>query len=63
MTGVQTCVFRSDFILEDLRIEEALDAEVEKVLATYSREIKGTERDILFRKHKEELARKRGYVL
>ena len=52
-----------DFILEDLRIEEALDAEVEKVLATYSREIKGTERDILFRKHKEELARKRGYVL
>jgi len=52
-----------DFILEDLRIEEALDAEVEKVLATYSREIKGTERDILFRKHKEELARKRGYIL
>ena len=52
-----------DFILEDLRIEEALDAEVEKVLATYSREIKGTERDILFRKHKEVLARKRGYVL
>lgn len=52
-----------DFIVADLRIEEELDAEVEQVLATYSRDLKGTERDILFRKHKEELARKRGYVL
>lgn len=52
-----------DFIIEDLLREEELDAEVEKVLASYSREIKGTERDILFRKHKEEIARKKGYIL
>lgn len=52
-----------DLIIADLMIEEALDAEVEQVLATYSRDIKGTERDILFRKHKEELARKKGIIL
>ncbi|NCC37740.1 MAG: DUF507 family protein [Chloroflexia bacterium] len=52
-----------DFIVEDLRREDELDAEVEKVLTTYSRDIKGTERDILFRKHKEEIARKKGYIL
>lgn len=52
-----------DFIVEDLKQEEELDAEVERVLQSYSREIKGTERDILFRKHKEELARKKGYIL
>jgi hypothetical protein len=52
-----------DFIIEDMRREEEIDAEAEKALATYSREIKGTERDILFRKHKEEIARKRGYIL
>ncbi|PDW02786.1 DUF507 family protein [Candidatus Viridilinea mediisalina] len=52
-----------DFIVADLQVEEEIDAEVDRVLATYSREIKGTERDILFRKHKEEIARKRGYVL
>ncbi len=52
-----------DFIIEDLRLEEEIDAEVDKVLATYSRDLKGTERDILFRKHKEEIARKRGYIL
>lgn len=52
-----------DFIVEDLQREEELDAEVERILASYSREIKGTERDILFRKHKEEVARKRGYTL
>lgn len=52
-----------DFIVADLLVEEEIDAEVEKVLATYSRELKGTERDILFRKHKEEIARKRGYKL
>ncbi|NJP04153.1 MAG: DUF507 family protein [Chloroflexaceae bacterium] len=52
-----------DFIIEDLKREEEIDDEVEKVLATYSREIKGTERDILFRKHKEEIARKRGYII
>ena len=52
-----------EFIIDDLRREEEIDAEVERILSTYSREIKGTERDILFRKHKEEVARKRGYIL
>lgn len=52
-----------DFIMADLMLEEEIDAEVEKILATYSREIKGTERDILFRKHKEDIARKKGYIL
>lgn len=52
-----------DHIITDLQREEEIDAEVEKVLNSYSREIKGTERDILFRKHKEEIARKKGYIL
>lgn len=52
-----------DFIVADLQVEAEIDAEVDRILSTYSREIKGTERDILFRKHKEEVARKRGYVL
>jgi hypothetical protein len=52
-----------DLIVEELRREEELDAEVEKIIASYSREIKGTERDILFRKHKEEIAKKKGYIL
>ncbi|MCG8349479.1 MAG: hypothetical protein MI924_17065 [Chloroflexales bacterium] len=52
-----------DYIVTDLQQEAEIDAEVEQVLATYSRDIKGTERDILFRKHKEEIARKRGYIL
>ncbi len=52
-----------DFLVADLQIEEEIDAEANRVLETYSRDIKGTERDILFRKHKEEIARKRGYIL
>ena len=52
-----------DFIVADLRKEEEIDAEVERILDTYSRTLKGTERDVLFRKHKEEVARKRGYTL
>jgi hypothetical protein len=52
-----------DFIVADLRKEEEVDAEVERILSTYSRELKGTERDVLFRKHKEEVARKKGYIL
>lgn len=52
-----------DFIVRDLSLEAEIDAEVNRILATYSRELKGTERDILFRKHKEEVARKKGYVL
>jgi|GEM_PF-311126 hypothetical protein len=52
-----------DFIVADLQIEDEIDAEVDRILNTYSRELKGVERDVLFRKHKEEVARKRGYVL
>jgi hypothetical protein len=52
-----------EFIVTDLRREEEIDAEVEQILSSYSREIKGTERDILFRKHKEDIARKKGYTL
>jgi hypothetical protein len=52
-----------DFIINDLEREEAIDAEVEQMLNSYSRELRGTERDVLFRKHKEEIARKRGYIL
>src|SRR5262245_12314471 len=52
-----------DFIVADLQKEAEIDAEVERILATYSRELRGTERDVLFRKHKEEVARKKGYVL
>jgi hypothetical protein len=52
-----------EFIVEDLRREEEVDQEVEQILNSYSRDIKGTERDILFRKHKEEVARKKGYIL
>ena len=52
-----------DFIVADLRKEEEIDAEVERILDTYSRGLKGTERDVLFRKHKEEVARKKGYII
>lgn len=52
-----------DLIADDLRIEEEIDAEAERVLASYRRPIVGTERDILFRKIKEEIATRRGYVL
>ncbi len=52
-----------DFIVADLSKEDEIDAEVERILATYSRELRAAERDVLFRKHKEEVARKRGYVL
>jgi hypothetical protein len=52
-----------EFIVADLRQEEEIDIEVERILATYSRELKAAERDVLYRKHKEEVARKRGYIL
>ncbi len=52
-----------EFIIADLKREEEIDAEVDRILSTYSRELKGTERDVMFRKHKEEVARKRGYML
>ncbi|MBN1484304.1 MAG: DUF507 family protein [Chloroflexia bacterium] len=52
-----------DLIRDDLSIEDEIDAEVERVLDSYSRELVGTEREILFRKTKEEIANRRGYVL
>ncbi len=52
-----------DLIVSDLRLEEEIDAEAERVLASYRRQIVGTERDILFRKIKEEIAARRGYTL
>lgn len=52
-----------DFIIADLQKEAEIDEEVNRILETYSRELKGTERDVLFKKHKEEVARKRGYII
>ncbi|MDP9309293.1 MAG: DUF507 family protein [Chloroflexota bacterium] len=50
-------------IIDDLEAEQAIDAEVDRILATYSRTLKPVEQDVLRRKHKEEVARKRGFVL
>ena len=52
-----------DVIMADLQIENEIDQEVDRVLATYSRTLKATERDILYRKHKEEIARRRNFEL
>lgn len=50
-------------IIADLQAEEEIDAEVDRILGTYSRTLKPIEQDVLRRKHKEEVARKRGFVL
>jgi hypothetical protein len=50
-------------IVADLQAEEEIDAEVERILATYSRTLRPVEQDVLRRKHKEEVARKRKFVL
>ena len=50
-----------DIIMADLRLEAEIDEEADRVLGTYSRTLKATERDILFRKHKEEIARRRNF--
>lgn len=50
-------------ILADLKAEEEIDAEVDRILATYSRTLRPVEQDVLRRKHKEEVARKRGFIL
>jgi hypothetical protein len=50
-------------IIADLQAEEEIDAEVERILATYSRTMRPIEQDVLRRKHKEEVARKRKFVL
>ena len=52
-----------DIIMADLQLEADIDQEVDRVLATYSRTLKATERDILYRKHKEEIARRRNFEL
>ncbi len=52
-----------DVIMADLRAEQEIDQEVDRVLSTYSRTLKATERDVLYRKHKEEIARRRNFVL
>jgi hypothetical protein len=52
-----------DVIIADMQVENEIDQEVDRVLATYSRTLKATERDILYRKHKEEIARRRNFEL
>jgi hypothetical protein len=52
-----------DVIVADLEAEAEIDKEVDRILATYSRTMKAVEADILRRKHKEEVARKLGFVL
>jgi hypothetical protein len=50
-------------IIADLKAEEEIDAEVDRILGTYSRTLRPVEQDVLRRKHKEEVARKRGFEL
>lgn len=50
-------------IIANFQEEAEIDAEVDRILATYSRALKPVEQDVLRRKHKEEVARKRGFVL
>jgi hypothetical protein len=52
-----------DLIMADLQTEAEIDREVDRVLDTYSRTLRATERDILYRKHKEEIARRRNFEL
>jgi hypothetical protein len=52
-----------DVIMADLDLEAQIDQEVDRVLATYSRTLRASERDILYRKHKEEIARRRNFEL
>jgi hypothetical protein len=52
-----------EVIMADLNVEDQIDQEVERVLSTYSRTLRASERDILYRKHKEEIARRRNFEL
>jgi hypothetical protein len=52
-----------ELIMDDMNAEEQINEEVERVLATYSRTLRASERDILYRKHKEEIARRRNFEL
>ena len=51
-------------LFQDLAIEDEIDEEVERILGSYSRNIEegGQEWNVLFRKTKEEIATKRGYI-
>lgn len=50
-------------IIADLEAESAIDDEVDRILETYSRKLKPVEQDVLRRKHKDEVARKRGFIM
>lgn len=52
-----------DVIVADLKAEEEIDAEVDRILSTYSRTLRPVEADVLRKKHKEDVARKRGFLL
>jgi hypothetical protein len=53
------------WIIDDLKTEDEIDREARRILQSYSRPIEeGSEEwDILFRKTREELADRKGYVL
>jgi hypothetical protein len=53
------------WIIDDLKMEDEIDREARKILRSYSKPIEenSEEWDILFRKTKEELAERKGYVL
>lgn len=52
-------------ILDDLREEDAIDAEAEELLRQHASEIDGQQLDVdlLRRKFRQQIARKRGFVL
>ncbi|NNF08201.1 MAG: DUF507 family protein [Candidatus Eisenbacteria bacterium] len=54
-----------DFFIEDGNIERQISEEAAAKIKTYSRPIQegSSEWDMLFAKHKEEIAARRGYVL
>jgi hypothetical protein len=52
-----------ELIMADMAAEAEIDQEVDRVLTTYSRTLRANERDILYRKHKEEIARRRNFEL
>jgi hypothetical protein len=55
----------ADSIFSDMREEEAIDAEVDELIAKHQSEIQVMEMDVgdLRRKFKREVARKRGFTL
>ncbi len=52
-----------DLLAADMQTEAEIDIEVDRILQTYSRTLKATEQDILRRKHKEEVAKRRNFEL